>query len=191
MIDLDKKLHGALQPHIEATHAGCLDNSAVVQIPQLHVFLPAHQKSSAEGMRVSDVTYLILQPFGLSDTQASRFSIKGENVRLLPKTALTFAMVFHELATNATKYGALSKDASGKVEITWQIEAGSAGNILRLRWQESGGPVVTPPTRKGFGSRLIETGLAHELDGEVNIDYIPTGIVCKIAMPIITEGEKL
>jgi two-component sensor histidine kinase len=93
-------------------------------------------------------------------------------------------MVFHELATNAAKHGALSNDASGKVEIAWQVESTPQGDRMRLRWQESGGPPVPPPGRKGFGSRLIEGGLAQDLDGEVHLDYDPGGVVCQIIMPI-------
>ncbi|KQY97710.1 histidine kinase [Pseudolabrys sp. Root1462] len=131
-----------------------------------------------------EITDRILQPFGLNDRRIAHFSIKGDDVRLEPKAALTLAMVFHELATNAAKYGALSDDAAGKVDITWQVEPTAQGERLRLRWQESGGPPVTPPRRKGFGSRLIEGGLARDLDGEVRLDYDPAGLVCQITMPV-------
>jgi two-component sensor histidine kinase len=134
-----------------------------------------------ETVSLRDVIDQILQPFGLNDR---RFSVEGEDVRLQPKAALTFAMVFHELATNAAKHGALSNNAAGKIDIAWQLE----GERMRLRWQESGGPLVRPPARKGFGSRLIEHGLAQELDGEVRLDYEPAGVVCTIVMPIRVEG---
>lgn len=111
----------------------------------------------------------------------------GDDVRLQPKAALSLAMVFHELATNAAKHGALSTDA-GRVSITWQVEPSSEGSRMRLLWKESGGPPVTPPGRKGFGSRLIERGLAQELNGEVGLVYDPTGVSCQIAMPL-PEGD--
>lgn len=126
----------------------------------------------------------ILQPFGLNDRRITHFSITGDDVRLQPKAALTLAMVFHELATNATKYGALSNDAAGKIDIAWQVERTPQGDRMRLRWQESGGPAVKPPGRKGFGSRLIEGGLARDLDAEVYLDYDPSGLVCQIIMPV-------
>jgi two-component sensor histidine kinase len=129
-----------------------------------------------------DVIDQILQP--LNDRRVSHFTVKGDDVPLQPKAALTLAMVFHELATNAAKYGALSKAAVGKVDITWQIKPTAQGDRLRLRWQESGGPPVKPPGRKGFGSRLIEGGLAQDLDGEVHLDYDPAGLVCQITMPV-------
>ncbi len=135
-------------------------------------------------LSLRDVIDQILRPFGLHDSRVDPFSIKGDDVHLQPKAALTLAMVFHELATNAAKYGSLSNDASGKVNITWQVEKAPKGDQMRLRWQESGGPVVTPPSHKGFGSRLIEGGLAQELDGEASLDFLPAGVVFQIVMPI-------
>jgi two-component sensor histidine kinase len=129
----------------------------------------------------------ILEPFGLQDSQAARFSIRGDTVRLQPKASLTLAMVFHELATNSEKYGALSDEVAGQVDICWQTEATPAGERMRLRWQESGGPPVTPPSHKGFGSRLIEGGLAQELDGEVHLEYKPEGLLCQIVMLLPRE----
>ena len=134
-----------------------------------------------------DVIDQILKPFGLNDRRIARFSVEDDDVRVQPKAALTLAMVFHELATNAAKYGALSNGAAGKIDIAWQVEPTPQGDRMRLRWQESGGPPVTPPGRKGFGSRLIEGGLAQELDGEVRLDYEPAGVVCRIIMPVPRE----
>ncbi len=134
-------------------------------------------------VNLREVIQQILQPFGLNDRRVARIALDGEDVRLQPKAALTLAMVFHELATNAAKHGALSDGAAGKVAISWRVEPTPHGDRMHLQWVESGGPPVTPPRRKGFGSRLIEVGLAQELDGEVSIDYAPTGLVCRIAMP--------
>ena len=142
-----------------------------------------------EGVSLRQLIDQILQPFGLNDRRVTRFSVKGDDVRLQPKVALTFAMVFHELATNAAKHGALSNDATGRIDIDWQIERKTPqGDRMRLRWQESGGPPVTPPGRWGFGARLIEGGLAQELDGEVRLVYEPTGVVCQIVMPVPQGG---
>jgi PAS domain S-box-containing protein len=141
-----------------------------------------------EAVSLRDVIDQILQPFGLNDCRVARFSVESEDVRLQPKAALTLAMVFHELATNAAKHGALSNGATGKIDIAWQVEPTPQGDRMRLRWQESGGPPVTPPGRKGFGSRLIEGGLAQELDGEVRLDYEPAGVVCQIIMPVRREA---
>ena len=141
-------------------------------------------RTNWEDVGVRDVLNQILEPFGLNARHASHFSVAGDDVPLLPKTALTLAMVFHELATNAVKHGALSTDAAGQIEIAWRLEPSSRGERMRLRWVESGGPQVGVPTHKGFGSRLIERGLAQELDGEVHLDY-PAGVVCQIIMPVL------
>jgi PAS domain S-box-containing protein len=137
-----------------------------------------------EGVGLRDVVDQILEPFGLHDRRVVRFSVEGDEVRLQPKTALTLAMVFNELATNASKHGALSNEAAGQIRISWQIEPTPEGGRMRLRWHESGGPSVSPPARKGFGSRLIERGLAQEIDGEVRLDYAPRGVTCEIVMPV-------
>jgi PAS domain S-box-containing protein len=137
------------------------------------------------GMR--DIIDRILEPFGLHDLSTKRFRAEGDDVRLQPKVALSLAMVFHELATNAAKHGALSNDA-GRVSIAWRVEPFLEGIGMQLLWRESDGPPVTPSGRKGFGSRLIERGLAQELNGEVRLVYDPTGVSCHIAMPL-PEGD--
>jgi len=140
-----------------------------------------------ETVSLRDVIDQILQPFGLNDRRVAHFSVEGGSVRLQPKAALTLAMLFHELATNAAKHGALSNGAAGKIDIAWQADPTPQGDRMRLRWQEGGGPPVTPPGRKGFGSRLIEGGLAQDLGGEVRLDYEPSGVVCQIIMPVRRE----
>ncbi len=115
--------------------------------------------------------------------QRPRFSVSGPPIALPPKLALSLSMALHELATNAVKYGALSNDA-GRVDIMWSLAAQEDGRRLRLVWTESGGPPVRPPTRKGFGSRLIERCLAAEVAGVARIDYQPTGVVCTFDAPM-------
>jgi len=141
-------------------------------------------RDSWEDVSLRDVIGQVLQPFGLDDPRVDRFSVEGEDVRLEPKAALTLAMVLHELVTNAAKYGALSSAESGTIEIAWKIDPGPLGHQMRFRWQESGGPPVQPSGRKGFGSRLIEGALAHELNGEVCLSFGLAGLVCQIEMPI-------
>jgi PAS domain S-box-containing protein len=140
-----------------------------------------------EAVSLRDVIDQILQPFGLNNLGVARFSVEGVDLRLHPKAALTLAMVFHELAINAAMHGALSNGVAGKIDIAWQVDPTPPGDRMRLRWQESGGPPVTPPGRRGFGSRLIERGLGQELDGEVSLDYEPAGVVCRIIMPVLRK----
>ncbi len=107
--------------------------------------------------------------------RAQRIHIDGPDLRLKPRSALALAMAVHELCTNATKYGALSQDG-GHVEIGWTPAGDGAEATVRLEWREVGGPPVAPPTRKGFGSRLIESSLARDLGGEGVLDFSPAGL---------------
>jgi len=108
-----------------------------------------------------------------------RVSCDGNDLRLRPKSAVVLSMALHELGTNALKYGALSTER-GRVSVTWATDNGR----FRLRWEEKDGPPVSPPEHRGFGSRMIERGLAAELQGEVRIDWQPQGVVCTIDAPI-------
>ena len=109
----------------------------------------------------------------------SPFEIEGPSVFLPPKTAIALALAFHELATNAAKYGALSVPG-GVVQIAWRVQRAPGGRELHLTWRERGGPPVRPPKCTGFGTRLIQRGLASELQGRVTLDYQPDGLVCTV-----------
>ena len=134
-----------------------------------------------DGADLRDIAEGVLRPY--KNAAPNQIVLGGENVRLSPKTALALAMAFHELATNAAKYGALST-SSGRVSVTWQVVPGDDEPSLGLTWRERDGPEVAPPTRRGFGSRLMERGLAQELDGEVRLDYDPAGVACWIRAPL-------
>jgi two-component sensor histidine kinase len=128
-----------------------------------------------EGAELRDIVVGAIQPF---DAGGGRFKVSGPSVWLEPQAALALAMALHELGTNAAKYGALSV-AAGRVSLTWTVKPdGDDGLDLKLSWREAKGPKVTPPTRRGFGSRLLERGLATELNGTVEVDYRPDGLVC-------------
>ena len=105
--------------------------------------------------------------------------IDGPAVMLEPSTAQTVAISLHELATNAAKYGSLSA-ADGRVEITWSR---TADRRLSLRWIESGGPTATPPTQRGFGTRIVEN-MIGQLKGEVRFDWRDQGLTCEIDLPL-------
>jgi PAS domain S-box-containing protein len=109
--------------------------------------------------------------------------IKGPEVVVSPQTAVSLAMAVHELSTNAIKYGALSSEA-GTIAVTWEVSKDEARPRLRLEWREGGGPTVAVPTRKGFGTRMIERGLAAELQGQVVLEFAPSGLRCVIDAPI-------
>lgn len=115
--------------------------------------------------------------------RAGRFRVEGPYLWLAPSAALSIAMALHELATNAAKYGALATD-EGQIDIAWQLVGDGRDRRLSLQWSESGGLPVTPPTRKGFGSRLVQRVLAAELGGHVNVAYEQSGLVCTIDAPM-------
>ena len=135
-----------------------------------------------EGAGLLDLLKEAMEPFVVAGGRAERIVIAGNNIRISPKAALALGIAFHELATNAVKYGAFSNEA-GSIRIAWKIEPTSEGNRLVLHWHEKDGPPVTPPSRKGFGSQVIERGLALELDGTVHLDYRADGLVCTINVP--------
>ncbi len=92
---------------------------------------------------------------------------------------VAFALALHELATNAAKYGALSND-SGTVALSWRTEGPGDDALLHVIWREQGGPPVTPPARKGFGSALIERSLRAYFSGKAETDYRPEGLVFEL-----------
>src|SRR3954468_10149995 len=114
-----------------------------------------------------------------SGEQAARVRIDGPAVLLEPSTAQAAAISLHELATNAAKYGSLSA-AGGHVEISWSP---TADGRLNVRWTELGGPTVTPPTHRGFGTRVMEN-IIGQLRGEVRFDWRDQGLTCEIDLPL-------
>jgi PAS domain S-box-containing protein len=135
-----------------------------------------------ESAGLLDLLKEAMEPFVVAGGRAERIVIAGNNIRISPKAALALGIAFHELATNAVKYGAFSNEA-GSIRIAWKIEPMPEDNRLVLHWHEKDGPPVTPPSRKGFGSQVIERGLALELDGTVHLDYRADGLVCTINVP--------
>ncbi|WP_310347529.1 PAS domain S-box protein [Methylobacterium sp. BE186] len=120
---------------------------------------------------------------------ANRIRMSGPNVHLSAKAALTLALALHELATNAAKYGALANE-SGVVDLRWHVVHEGEAPRFCLTWAEQGGPpILAKPTRKGFGSRLIERSFAAEVGGEVKLTYAPTGLVCRLEAPLASMQE--
>ncbi|WP_431272313.1 sensor histidine kinase [Dankookia sp. P2] len=120
----------------------------------------------------------LLQPFGGGDGMSERLCLHGPELQLGPTTAPAIALAMHELATNAAKYGALSRDR-GTVAIDW--ESGEAS--LRLRWREQGGPAVAEPARRGFGHRLV-TQSAAQLGGRASFHWPEEGLTVELLLPL-------
>jgi len=139
---------------------------------------------SWEGASLRDLLEKALAPFGTIED--ARFQLSGPDIRLPPELAISFGLGVHELATNASKYGALSS-AGGVVAISWNLSGDPGGKRLDFIWKESGGPAVSPPTKVGFGGKLIKRVLAQGTGSKVNIDYRPEGVIFS-AQALLPDG---
>ncbi len=131
------------------------------------------------GMDLRKLLTDVLAPYGADHAIA----MNGPAFTLSPAAAAAFSLAIHELATNATKYGALSV-AEGGLDVRWDITRGKSEDLFALQWKESGGPVVSEPSGHGFGRFAIERSLAHAVDGSVALDFLSTGLVCTIRAPL-------
>lgn len=154
----------------------------LIALSQAHNLLT---RDNWRGASLAELVRTELAPYG--GANGERIAITGEEVWLAPSTAVALGMAFHELATNAVKYGSLS-GPEGRVDVSWSLANAGAGRQLRIVWREQGGPVVAKPDRRGFGSRVIVGGLAHQLDGVVDLEFAPTGVVCTIVFNLPPAG---
>lgn len=155
---------------------------------RLGALAEAHNLLSQEkwqGSKLRDVIDRVLQPYLLSAPERLRMS--GPDVPLSPRLAVVLSMIVHEIATNAAKYGALSND-TGKIALDWEVMTENAKPKLRLIWTESGGPHVTAPVQRGFGSRLIERSARDQLGGEATVDFLPHGVVYTVSCTLENVG---
>jgi PAS domain S-box-containing protein len=129
------------------------------------------------GAELHDLIAKELAPYRKGN--GSRLAVEGPALVLEPSAAQVIGVLFHELTTNAVKYGALSV-SKGRIGVSWAHP--EIGRLV-LRWTESGGPAVSPPTRKGFGTRVM-TAMIHQARGQIAFDWHPTGLACEITLPI-------
>ncbi|SCY05346.1 signal transduction histidine kinase [Novosphingobium aromaticivorans] len=143
----------------------------------------ALSRANWSGTALADIVREGLLICGDSDP---RISVSGPDVLIPANATVSLVMVLHELATNATKYGALSVDG-GSVAIDWNYDP--PGEWLVLEWKERGGPAVVAPSRKGFGSRLVTEAVPRQLGGKVEMHYEWEGLHCRIAFPLTGTGQ--
>jgi two-component sensor histidine kinase len=143
--------------------------------------------SNWEGALLHDIIESVLKPY--ADNGRQIYKLDGERLRVGPKFALSLLMAFHELATNAAKYGALSSEA-GHIVVTWSLTQPPKAPALRIEWREIGGPPVKPRRRRGFGSRLID-GLSAETNGNVDLKFERDGVICTIEVPLPPSGDGI
>ncbi len=136
---------------------------------------------------IRDIVSSAIEPFG-----PDRFELDGPSCDAHPKIAISFAMVLHELGTNALKYGSLSVP-SGAVRVHWTCQHLPDRTELVMTWEETGGPAVVPPSRRGFGTRLIERQLGLEFGGQAELEFHPTGLICRmrLSMPVTPASAEL
>ena len=150
---------------------------------RLHALAKAHKLMSEARWRGADLDRLAteeLTPFGLG--AGGRITVAGENVALSSAAAQGMALALHELATNAVKYGALSREG-GQVRVTWSC----ADSVLTLRWEESGGPAVDKPRRRGTGLKVLERAFEGGLGGRTVLDWTSGGLQCRLEVPLEPE----
>ncbi|SDP10273.1 sensor histidine kinase [Afipia sp. GAS231] len=155
---------------------------------RLGALAEAHNLLSQEkwqGSELQDVVAGVLRPYLLNSPE--RMRMFGPKVPLSPRLAVILSMIVHEIATNAAKYGALSND-TGTVALDWEVLEEGDGRKLRMIWTEAGGPLVTAPVQRGFGSRLIERSARDQLGGEATVDFLPRGVVYTVSCALESEG---
>jgi two-component sensor histidine kinase len=139
----------------------------------------AHAVLTQSNDNIAPITAVIEDALAPHQSAPGELCARGPPLSLGARQALTLAICIHELATNATKYGALSQPR-GEVTIRWQVEPRHGDDYFRLTWVETNGPAVIAPERRGFGSLLIEHVLADDFHGKVDVDYLPQGLRCEL-----------
>ena len=168
----------SLRTATSMTHARSAIDGRFAALARAHDLLT---RASWENATIDSTVRSAVEPF---DQGGARFIISGEDVGITSSSVIAFAMTLNELCTNTTKFGALSLP-TGQVRLEWRIEDAR----LRFEWAESGGPPVTEPTRKSFGTRMI-TSLGQQLKGHVELDYKPSGFVYRLNVPIASLTTK-
>jgi two-component sensor histidine kinase len=135
-----------------------------------------------QGVDVEDLVRAQLAHF--ADLVGSRIAVQGPNLRLNAVAAQAIGLALHELATNAGKYGALSTGRGG-VDVSWRTD----GDALTMSWTEHDGPSVSPPGRQGFGTTVIASMAKRTVDGEVALDYAPSGLAWRLTCPAANALE--
>jgi PAS domain S-box-containing protein len=181
-----KNLLASIQAMVVLTkaRAGSVSDYADTLIGRLHAMARAHELLAREKWQGARLHELIRNEFeAYLGKDGAALTISGEDRLLRSRAGQTLSLVLHELTTNAAKYGALSAPG-GRVTICSSIERTAAGEALLLTWTESGGPVIAPPDHRGFGSVVIERGIAHDLGGSTSLEFDPAGLRCEIRFPL-------
>lgn len=176
-----------VQSIMRLTRANTIDDYIGALDGRIGALSNAHRLLASSRWEGADLNRLVDEEFAPYRAGGKeRVSVRGPVVVLPPATAQTIALALHELATNAAKYGALSREA-GHVDLTWRLSDGR----LELSWKESNGPQIVPPSRRGYGSRAIVAGIERQLGGIVKFDWQPNGLSCTLSVPHDASKESL
>ena len=176
-----------VQSIMRLTRADTIDDFIGALDGRIGALSNAHRLLASSRWEGADLNRLVDEEFAPYRAGGKeRVSVRGPVVVLPPATAQTIALALHELATNAAKYGALSREM-GHVDLTWRLSDGR----LELSWKESNGPQIVPPSRRGYGSRAIVAGIERQLGGIVKFDWQPNGLSCTLSVPHDPSKESL
>ena len=131
-----------------------------------------------------DLDAILREEMRAAVASPERTTVQGPEVALQPRTAQTLSLAVHELTTNAVKFGALS-EPDGSLDVSWTVD----GRDLSIRWEERGVRIPTPPTRRGFGTEMLERTLPYELKARVHYQYGANGFSCRISLPLPETGD--
>lgn len=165
--------HQSLRTATSMAHASAAIDGRLAALARAHDLLT---RVSWENATIDSTVRSAIEPF---DQGSGRFVISGEDVRITSSSVIAFAMTLNELCTNTTKFGALSVP-EGQVRIAWRLDGGH----LLFGWTESGGPIVSEPTRSSFGTRMMSS-LGQQLQGKVELQYNPTGFAYRLDVPLV------
>jgi two-component system, chemotaxis family, CheB/CheR fusion protein len=174
-----KNLLALAQATVHLSQGDTVDDLKEVIEGRLQALAKAHALLAQSRWAGADLRTMVeeeLSPY--MENRHARAEINGPSLMLDPDPAQAIAMAVHELTTNAVKYGALSVPG-GRVKVEWRLRPGSR---LTLRWAERGGPPVSPPSRQGFGTRVIERMVCGQCNGELDFDWRAEGVVCEITL---------
>lgn len=166
-----------------ARHAGTTDDFVEQFSARLQALARSHDLLVQESWHGASLNDMVRSQLGHHlDRDSSQVTVKGPDILLRPEAAQNLGLALHELSTNAAKFGALSVP-SGHVDIMWSHRPVEKGGGIRLEWKETGGPPVSKPEGRGFGSLVIERNLSRALDGEVSLEFAPGGLICRVTVP--------
>jgi PAS domain S-box-containing protein len=177
MATVQSIVHQTLRGAADIEIARTAIDARIVALAHAHDLLTTRNWTGAD---IGEIVDRAMSPF-----PADQIARDGQPVEISPQQTLALSLALHELATNAAKYGALSRP-EGRVALRWEAQSGT----LNLSWRESGGPPVAAPSRRGFGSRLLQDLLFRDLGGQTRLEFPASGVCCSITAALAVEDNR-